>query len=69
VPEGSYEGLIQVTAGELSFDLPVQVDVAAAQFELSHSGLTFEGAAGGANPPAQRLRVLNMASSWTGWRP
>jgi hypothetical protein len=67
VPEGSYEGLIQVTAGELSFDLPVQVDVAAAQFELSHSGLTFEGAAGGANPPAQRLRVLNMASSPLDW--
>ncbi|MCB9384653.1 MAG: putative Ig domain-containing protein [Bryobacterales bacterium] len=65
---GVYEGEILVTAGELSFTLPVHLEVFATSFRLSHSGLTFDAVEGQTNPPTQTLRVLNQGVAPLDWQ-
>jgi hypothetical protein len=48
-----------VARGSSDTTVPVTVEVAALDFELSHSGLTFNVAFGGAGWPSQTLRVWN----------
>lgn len=61
---GTYLGTVSISAGSQQFDVAVTATVSGgeAQLEISQSGLFFETVAGGGQPPAQSLTVLNAGS-------
>jgi uncharacterized protein (TIGR03437 family) len=67
---GAYEGLLTVNSGVPQLrEVPAAllVSQAARAFRLSQAAFDFTGAAGGANPPAQEVRLLNVGTEALEW--
>lgn len=61
---GTYLGTVSIASATQTFNVAVTLTVSsgAAQLELSQTGFRFQTVAGGANPPAQTLSILNSGS-------
>jgi uncharacterized protein (TIGR03437 family) len=61
---GTYLGTVSIAAANQTFNVAVTLTVSGgpAELELSQTGFRFQTVAGGGNPPAQTLSILNSGS-------
>jgi hypothetical protein len=67
VADGTHQGSLLVSRGSSSAGVPVSLTVTGFDYELSHSGLTFDIISGGAGRQSQALRIFNRDENPLDW--